>query len=70
MEEFINRLPEIITNLHELSSKMLSNQEYEGWREDLRKFIQIVSHELILTNKKELKIKLFEGLENLETDKM
>jgi hypothetical protein len=29
MEEFINRLPEIITNLHELSSRVLTDAEYE-----------------------------------------
>lgn len=70
MEEFINRLPEIITNLHELSSRVLTDAEYEWWRDDVKKLMQIVLHELTLTNKKELKVKLFEGLENLETDKM
>lgn len=32
--------------------------------------MELVSHELILGNKKELKVKLFEGLENLESGKM
>jgi hypothetical protein len=32
--------------------------------------IEIVSHELILTNKKELQIRLFDVLEELEIDEM
>ena len=32
--------------------------------------MKLVSHELILTNEKELTVKLFDGLEKLETEKI
>lgn len=70
MEQYLERLPEIVQKLHELSSKVLSEADYEGMRNDIKQLIEIVSHELILNNKKELKVKLSEVLENLETDKI
>ena len=70
IEEYLNRLPEILQNLHELSSRVLSEADYVWWRDDIRQLMEIVLHELTLTNKKELKVKLLEGLENLETGKM
>ena len=70
IEEYLDRLPEILQNLHELSSRVLCEADYVWWRDDIRQLMEIVLHELTLTNKKELKVKLFEGLENLETDKI
>ena len=70
IEEYLDRLPNILLDLHELSSRVLSEADYEDLRDDIRQLMEIVSHELILTNKKELKVKLLEGLENLETVEM
>ena len=55
---------------HDLSSRVLSEADYEWMREDIKQLMELVSHELILDNKKELKVKLLEGLENLETVEM
>lgn len=49
---------------------MLSEADYEGVRDDISQSIEIVSHECILTNKKELQIRLFDVLEELEIDEM
>ena len=49
---------------------MLPEADYEDARDDIRQPIKIVSHELILTNKKELQIRLFDVLEELEIDEM
>ena len=70
IEEYLDRLPEILLDLHELASKAQSEADYEDMRNDIKQLMELVSHELILDNKKELKVKLFEGLENLETGKM
>jgi hypothetical protein len=70
MEQYLDRLPEIVRNLHELASRVLPEADYEGARDDIRQLIEIVSHELILTNKKELQIRLFDVLEELEIDEM
>ena len=70
MEQYLDRLPEIVRNLHELASRALPEADYEGARDDIRQLIEIVSHERILTNKKELQIRLFDVLEELEIDEM
>ena len=70
MEQYFARLPDILQNLQELASNVLSEADYGEWRWDIKQLMELVSHELILTNKKELKVKLFEGLENLETEKI
>jgi hypothetical protein len=70
VEEYLNRLPEILQNLHELSSNVLSNAVYTSWRNDLKQLIELTTHELILNDKKELKVKLFDALEKLETFEM
>ena len=67
IEQYLDRLPEIIQNLHELAGRVLSDGDYEWWRDDIKQLMGIVLHELTLTNKKELKIKLFDALEKLET---
>ena len=70
IEEYLYRMPEILLDLHELSSRVLSEADYEGMRNDIKQLIEITSHELILNNKKELKIKLSDVLESLETGKI
>ena len=67
IEEYLDRLPEILQNLHELADRVLSNEDYERYRDDIKQLMEIVLHELTLTNKKELKIKLLDSLEKLET---
>ena len=59
-------MPEIVYNLHELANRVLPDADYEECREEIKKLIAIISHELTLTNKKELKVKLFDGFEKLE----
>jgi len=66
IEQYLDRLPEILQKLHELAGRVLSEADYKGWRDDIKQIMEIVLHELILTNKKELRIKLLEGLEKLE----
>jgi len=66
MEQYLDRLPEILQKLHELSSRVLCEADYECVRDDIKKLIAIVSLELTLTNKKELKVKLSEVFENVE----
>lgn len=65
IDEYLDRLPEILQNLHELSSRVLSDADYVWWRDDIKQLIEIVSHELILNNKKELKIELHPTINNL-----
>lgn len=65
-EDFLKRIPEIINNLHELASNMLTNEENEWFREQIKELMQYTLHELTLNNKKELKIKLLDALENPE----
>jgi len=49
---------------------VLSNAVYTSWRNDLKQLIELTTHELILNDKKELKVKLFDALEKLETFEM
>lgn len=65
IEEFFNRLPDILWKTFELSSKVLSNAEIQGMKADILKLMEICTFELEINTKKELKIKLFEGLEDL-----
>lgn len=63
MEQFINRLPEVINETFELASKMLSSADIETMRDDIEQLLEICTFELTINEKKELKIKLFDGLE-------
>lgn len=38
-EYFLKRIPEIINNLHELASNMLTNEEKEGFREQIKELM-------------------------------
>jgi hypothetical protein len=70
IEQYLDRLPEILFDLHELSGRVLTEADYEESRNDIKQLIELVSHELTLNDKKELKVKLLDGLENLESGKM
>ncbi len=65
IEQFLERLPEILSKTFELASKVLSNEDIDGIRSDMRQLIEIVTFELEISTKKELTVKLFEGLNNL-----
>ena len=65
-EEFLQRIPEVINNLHELARNTLNNAENQAFREQVKELMQFTLHELTLNNKKALKIRLFEALEHPE----
>lgn len=62
--EFVARIPEIIIHLHKHLEKGLIEGENEEQREEIKKLMELTLHKLTLTNKKALKIRLFETLEN------
>lgn len=64
-ERYLERLPEILNKIHELVSRVLSQEDYESFRKDLVQLIDITAHELILNKKKELKIELNDPLNKL-----
>ena len=65
MEQYLERLPEILKKLHELTSHVLCEADIDDMRDDVKKLIDIVAHELVLNNKKELKVELYGTLNNL-----
>ncbi len=65
MEQYLERLPEILKKLHELTSNVLCEADIDDMRDDVKKLIDIVAHELVLNNKKELKVELYDTLNNL-----
>lgn len=65
MEQYLERLPEILKKLHELTSNVLCEADIDDMRDDVKKLIDIVAHELVLNNKKELKVELYGTLNNL-----
>ena len=65
MEQYLERLPEILKKLHELTSNVLCEADLDDMRDDVKKLIDIVAHELVINNKKELKVELYDTLNNL-----
>lgn len=65
IEQFLERLPEVLSKTFELASKVLSSAEINTLNDDLRQLIELVTFELEINTKKELTVKLFEGLNNL-----
>ena len=63
MEQFIERLPEVLNKTFELASKVLSNEDIRVIKKDIEQLLEICTFELTINAKKELKIKLFEWLE-------
>lgn len=58
LEKYLDRMPEILTKIHELASKSLTDEDMEEISEDLFLLIQITTHELNVNNKKKLKVEL------------
>ena len=65
MEQYLERLPEVLKKLHELASNVLCEADLDDMRDDVKKLIDIVAHELVLNNKKELKVEPYGALNNL-----
>lgn len=65
IEDFLHRLPEILSKIFELSSKTLSEADSRGVKDDFFKLIELTIFELSISTKKELQVKLFEGLEDV-----
>ncbi len=65
MEQYLERLPEILLKTFELTSNAISKGKTHDNKDDLLKLIEITTFELTVSNKKELKVKLFEVLDKL-----
>ncbi len=66
IEQFIERLPEILTKTFELASKVLHKTKKSDISDDLYKLLEIVTFELQISTKKELTVKLFDVLMDLK----
>jgi Resolvase, N terminal domain len=64
LEAFFEKLPEILSKIFELLDKVLSKTKLSEVRGDFFRLLEIVTFELVIDTKKELKIKLFDGIEN------
>jgi hypothetical protein len=65
IEKYLDCLPEILLKTSELAGNTIKKAESEDIREDLKKLLAITTSELLVTNKKELRIQLFGVLERI-----
>ncbi|MDD3120462.1 MAG: hypothetical protein PHF46_03585 [Candidatus Gracilibacteria bacterium] len=65
VEMYLVRLPEILSKTFELARKSIDKEKIEDMKDDLLKLIELTTFELTVTNKKELKIQLFDVLDGL-----
>lgn len=65
LEQFVDRLPDILIKIFELSSKVLTNKEINEMRWDILKLVELTTFELSVSTKKELTVKLFDGFKNV-----
>jgi hypothetical protein len=63
--EFLTLLPEVLWRTFELCGKAISNAKFEDIKDDIDKLMKLVTFELSVSTKKELTVKLFEGLEDV-----
>jgi len=68
MEKYLERLPLILSKTFELASKAIPKAEDDGMKDDILKLLEITTVELTISNKKELKVKLFDVLDRLVSD--
>ena len=68
MEQYLEKLPTMLLKTVELSGNAIQKRNTVGMREDIKKLLEITTVELTITNKKELKVKLFEVLDSLISD--
>ena len=65
VEQFLERLPEVLWKTFELASKAISSEDIATIRDDIEQLIELVTFELQISTKKELTVKLFEGLDEM-----
>ncbi len=65
LQAILAKLPTILAKIVELSSNGIGEAKLRDSRDDIRLILEIVAVELIITNKKELKVELFFGLWDL-----
>ncbi len=65
IEQFLDRIPEVLIKIFELCRKVLSSKEIKDMKDEIYKLIEITTFELSVSTKKELTVKLFEGLEDV-----
>lgn len=65
MEEYLEKLPEVLLKTVELASNTINKANLEGLRNNIKTLLEITTVELTITNKKELKIQLFDVLDKL-----
>ncbi len=68
LSDLLDKLPGIMAKIVELSSQALWKAKLRERREEIKLILEIIWVELQIDNKKELKIKLFEGLEGMLDD--
>ena len=62
LQAILAKLPSILSKIVELSSNAIGEAKIKDSREDIRLILEIVAVELLINNKKELKVELFLGL--------
>lgn len=67
-ERYIGRLPEILSKTFELTGNTIQRAKDEDTKEDIIKLLELTTFELTISNKKELKVKLFDVLDKLLSD--
>jgi hypothetical protein len=65
LQVLVQKIPIILSKIVELSTKAITYEETSGMRDDIRQILEVIAVELQISNKKELKVKLFAGLEDL-----
>ncbi len=65
MERYLEKLPEMLLKTVELASNTLPDAKFDGLREDIKLLLELTTVELTISNKKELKVKLFDVLDKL-----
>jgi len=65
LEVFLDRVPEVLEKIIELIDSIDSNADIDTMKGDLLLLLQITTFELPISTKKELQIKLLDGIESL-----
>ena len=64
----IPKIPEFFQEIVELNCNPHQQAKIKDYRDQIKQVLEIITVELIIYDKKELRIKLFEGLEDLLND--
>ena len=68
LQDILDKIPVILSKIVELTDSPLWEAKTKDSREHIKIILEIITVELTIGNKKELKIKLFEGLEDFLND--